>query len=139
MDPYLLPDLAATKASGAAPRYDIVEIRGLRLPFMIGVFEFEKHRPQSVVIDVAMAVDPAVRRAGDYVSYAPVADLAISLSKAEEHIELVETLAEKLLAQALADTRVARARVSVMKADIYPQADAVGVTIEGLQSDRGAA
>ncbi len=135
MDPYLLPDITA-RSGAAEPRYDIVHIHGLTLPFVIGVFEFEKHRPQTVVIDVDMAVDPAVRRQGDYVSYAPVADLAIALSKAGEHIALVETLAERLLEKALEDGRVARARVRVLKADIYAQAAGVGVTIEGAQGDR---
>lgn len=134
MDPYLLPDFAA-KSDAPAPHFDIVHIHGLTLPFVIGVFEFEKHRAQTVVIDIDMAVDPAVRRQGDYVSYAPVADLALALSKSGEHIGLVETLAEMLLSKALGDSRVQKARVRVLKADIYPQAAGVGVTIEGAQGD----
>lgn len=137
MDPYLLPDIAA-KTSGAEPRYDVVHIRGLTLPFLIGVFDFEKHRPQTVVIDVDMAVDAEVRRRGEYVSYAPVTDLAIALSQSGEHIELVETVAEMLLSKALEDSRVARVRVRVLKADIYSQAAGVGVTIEGARGDDAA-
>lgn len=138
MDPYLIPDIAASAGAETAQRMDVIEIRGLTLPFRIGVFEFEKHNPQNVTIDVAMAVDPAVRAAGDYVSYAPVADLAIALSSSGEHIALVETVAERLLAKALEDPRVLRARVSVMKNDIYAQAAGVGVTIEGAQDAASA-
>ena len=127
---------AAASSAGASQRYDVVEIRGLTLPFFIGVFDFEKHRPQTVAIDVAMAVDPAVRREGGYVSYAPVADLAIEMSQSQKHIELVETVAERLLAKALEDPRVAKARVTVMKADIYSQAQGVGVTIEAAQGEQ---
>lgn len=134
MDPFVLPDIAS-KSAAATPRFDVVHIHGLTLPFVIGVFEFEKHRPQTVIIDIDMAVDAEVRRKGDYVSYAPVADLAIALSKSGEHIALVETLAELLLGKALEDRRVARARIRVLKADIYSQAAGTGVTIEGVQGD----
>jgi dihydroneopterin aldolase len=112
---------------------DIVKIEGLKLPFFIGIHAFEKFRSQNVVIDVEMHVDPAVRRCGDYVSYTDVTDLAIALSEKREHIQLVETLAEQLLAKALEHPRVAFARVSVMKSDIYPQAKGVGIVIEGRQ------
>lgn len=120
------------------PDFDLVRVRGLTLPFMIGVFEFEKHAAQTVVIDVDMAVDRAVRARGEYVTYADVVEFAIALSETREHIELVETLAEKVLAKALSDSRVARARVTVMKTEIYSQAEGVGVTIEGLQDEAAA-
>lgn len=115
--------------------HDTIHIRGLRLPFFIGVFAHERHQRQAVVIDVAMEVPQAVRLAGDYVSYAGVVDYAKALSEGTEHIDLVETLAEMLLAMALADARVRRARVTVLKAEIYPEAEGVGITIEGTQPE----
>jgi len=42
----------------------------------------------------------------------------------------VETLAETLAALALRDPRVERARVSIEKPDAFPDAAAVGVTVE---------
>ena len=114
---------------------DTIVIRGLRLPFHIGVFDFERGARQSVVIDIEMVVPSAVRTGGHYVSYAPVVDHACALSDGAEHIALVETLAERILAKALEDRRVLRARVSVMKTDIYPMADGVGITIEGRQGE----
>jgi len=112
---------------------DIVRIKGLRLPFFIGVFDHERDARQEVVIDVEMWVPAAVRESGGYVSYAPVVDHAIALSEGSAHIELVETLAGHILAKALADARVTRARVSVLKAAIYPAAEGVGISIEGRQ------
>lgn len=134
MDPYVLPDLARRRAEAGSVSFDIVRVSGLRLPFFIGVHEFEEFRPQNVTIDVEMAVDPAVREGGGYVSYAPVADAALALSSAGEHIRLVETLADRLLDVALQDKRVAYARVTILKEDIYPQARGVGVTIERMQT-----
>ncbi len=114
---------------------DTIRIAGLRLPFFIGVFDAERGARQDVVIDVEMNVPAAVRLGGGYVSYAPVVDYAVALSQGSEHIALVETLAERILGKALEDSRVIHARVSVMKADIYPMADGVGITIEGRQGD----
>lgn len=110
---------------------DVVHIAGLKLPFFIGVHDFEKLERQPVVIDAALSVDPSVRRAGDYVSYATLTEYAIALSRSDAHIELVETLAERLLAKALEDPRVIEARISVTKPDIFPQASGVGITISG--------
>lgn len=117
------------------PDFDIVRVRGLTLPFFIGIHEQERFRPQNVTIDVDMAVGRDVRARGEHVSYAVVCDHALALSAAGEHIELVETLAAALLAKALEDERVARARVTVLKCDIYPQAAGVGVTLEGVQGE----
>lgn len=113
--------------------YDIVRIKGLTLPFYIGVHEFEKFRPQSVKIDVEMYVDTEVRAAGRYASYADVCDFLIALSRGDQHIVLAEHLAEATLAKALENPDVAWARVTVLKCDIYPQAEGVGVTIEGAR------
>lgn len=118
--------------SGVVPGgTDTICIRGLRLPFFIGVFDAERGARQAVVIDVEMKVPAAVRAGGGYVSYAPVVDYARQLSDGTEHIALVETLAERILAKALEDERVLAARVSVIKSDIYPMADGVGITVEG--------
>ncbi len=115
--------------------YDIVRIKGLKLPFFIGVHEFEQFRPQNVTIDVEMYVDAELRKRGGYASYADVADYAIARSRSDEHIRLVETLAQDLLAKALENPDVAWARVTVLKQDIYPQAEGVGVTIEAAQGE----
>jgi 7,8-dihydroneopterin aldolase/epimerase/oxygenase len=48
----------------------------------------------------------------------------------EGHINLVETLCEKIAASCLKDRRVIAARVRVEKPDIIPNARSVGVEIE---------
>ena len=52
---------------------------------------------------------------------------------ADGHTLLVETLAERIAAAALADPRVLRARVSVEKPDAFPDAATVGVVIERMR------
>lgn len=111
-----------------------VVISNLRLPFFIGVFEHEKKAPQEVVITVKMYVPEAGRAVStdiaDYVSYADVVDGIKAIADSKDHIELVETLAEKIADIALNDKRVAHVLVDVQKSQIIPEAEGVGVIIE---------
>lgn len=126
--------------SGADPkddRFDVVLIDRLRLPFYIGVHAMEKFRPQNVEISLRLFVDRSVRLGGQYASYADVADYAIELSRAGEHIRLAEDLATDLAAKALEDPRVERVEVTILKNDIYPQAAGVGVRIVETRAREG--
>jgi dihydroneopterin aldolase len=49
---------------------------------------------------------------------------------AEGHINLVETLAEKIAELCLGDGRVETARIRVEKLDVYAEAASVGIEIE---------
>lgn len=109
--------------------WDEVLIDRLTLPFFIGVHEQEKFRPQNVSISARMRVDPALRARGAYVSYAPLADYAIALSREGAHIRLAEDLAAALAEKALENPEVARVEITVLKCDIYPQAAGVGTRI----------
>jgi dihydroneopterin aldolase len=55
---------------------------------------------------------------------------------AQGHINLVETLADRIAAQCLADRRVLSAKVRVEKLDVMPEASAVGVEIERHRLNR---
>ena len=56
----------------------------------------------------------------------------------EGHINLVETLAERIADMCLADPRVLDARVSVEKLDVEPAASGIGVEIERPRSSAPA-
>ena len=106
---------------------------GIRLMASIGIEPAEHLAPQPVVIDVDLIVraDPPLttENIADTVSYADVVAAAHRIVEAG-HIELVETLAERLAAAVRTDDRVRRCRVRVAKPEIFAEADAVGVTIE---------
>ena len=108
---------------------DVIFVRGLRLAMFVGLAPFEREWPQTVVVSVRMSVDPAVRRSGGHVSYAPVVEALLALAASDRHVELIETIAEVAARKALEDARVRRVEVTVEKPDIYPQAEAVGITI----------
>ena len=113
----------------AARALDVVFVRGLRLSMGIGVDPSEIGRRQAVVVHVRMEVDPALRASGTYVSYAPVVEHLLALGASDRHVDLVEEVAEIAAAKALEDPGVVRVEVTVEKPDIFPEADAVGVTI----------
>ena len=114
----------------------VVFVRGLELRASLGVHPHEKAAPQRVVVGVELAVrdeaapsgvgEDDLRRTVDYSAVVRAARAIV----AEGHTLLVETLAERLAAAALADPRVMRARVTVEKPDAFAEAASVGVSIE---------
>jgi dihydroneopterin aldolase len=114
----------------------LVFVRGLEVLARLGVHPHEKAAPQRVVISVELVVrDEAApsgvgpddfRRVVDY-------ERVVKAARAEAgggHTLLVETLAERIAAAALADQRVVRARVAVEKPDAFPDVATVGVVVE---------
>lgn len=110
-----------------------IRIDRLTLPMMIGVLDFEREAPQTVVISLDIAVTDTLAP-GDYVSYAPIVEHLTALSDSRRHIDLVEELAGEIFDVLFADARITGASVTVMKPDIFPQAAGVGVTIERLNT-----
>lgn len=114
-----------------------VYVRDLVLPANIGVYERERLGPQRVRINVDLKVEenraPLDDDIANVYSYADVI-AGIRDIIAGGHINLVETLAERIAAFCLADRRVVSARVGVDKLDVEPDAAAVGVEIERTAS-----
>lgn len=101
----------------AAPRPEAltVFVRGLTLQAGIGVYDHEKGRTQTLVIDVALQLEPAlVERLSDTVNYEAVARAARAIA-ADGHVGLVETFAQRLALACLEDPRVRRATVRIDK------------------------
>ena len=124
--------------SGAEPSYRRVFVRDLVLTCAIGVHAHEHDAPQRVRINVELMVLEEASNLQDrienVVSYEHIVD-GVRTITGESHINLVETLAERIAGLCLADERVARVRVGVEKLDIYQEAASVGVEIERVQGD----
>jgi dihydroneopterin aldolase len=110
-----------------------IVVDDLRLRFFIGVHEQEKQARQEVSITIHMFVaesrGPPSDDLADYVSYADIVDQLKQRAASTRHVELVETLAEEVVALAFADPRVASALIDVRKTEIIPEAKGVGVII----------
>ena len=116
-----------------------VFVHGLALDVRLGIHPHEKAAPQRVVIDLELLVDDPAAPASigpdrfeRVVDYAALADTARTIAT-NGHTLLVETLAERIALAALADPRVARARVTVAKPDAIADAVAVGATVERVR------
>jgi len=109
----------------------LVFIRDLELLARIGVHGHEQGKPQPVRINVALTgtIDEAGDRLENAIDYESVAEKIRGIIAAG-HINLAETLAERIAAACFEDKRVIHARVRVEKLHALPGADAAGVEIE---------
>ena len=108
-----------------------VFVRDLVLGASIGVYKHERRATQPVRINIDLAVDddPVGDDVRNVVDYQKVIDGVAAILDAG-HINLVETLAERIAEMCLLDRRVAWTRVRVEKLNVAPEAAAVGVEIE---------
>lgn len=116
-----------------APRTRHVFVRDLVLPCLIGVHRHEQDGRQRVRInldlDVIEADGPIQDRLANVLCYeALVADVRTLVGGG--HVNLVETLAERIAAICLANVDVPAVRVRVEKLDVFADAASVGVEIE---------
>ena len=97
-------------------------IRDFRLPVSIGIHEFEKQGPQTVVVNVELHLAPADEahndRIANVLNYDTVHDGIVALAKSR-HFNLQETLVEAILDLCLQQAGVVEARVSTEKPDVY--------------------
>ena len=112
---------------------DRILIRDLLLDCRIGVHAHERLAPQRVRVNVELEVRNGIRHEADdiagVVSYEGILE-GIKALAAGDHINLVETLAERIADLCLADARALCAKVRVEKLDIEPKAAGIGIEIE---------
>ncbi len=119
-------------------------IRDLVLEAEIGVHADEHGRKQRVRINLDLAVNEGRSRSAltdrclqndlsSVVDYGPIVQSVCTEVEAG-HVDLVETLAERLAAICLVDRRVSTVWVRVEKLDVYSSARSVGVEIQRQQS-----
>lgn len=119
-------------------------IRDLTLAASIGVYSHEHEQRQRVRVNVELAVlDDGAQHASRpavgaddlarVVDYEAIVNNIRAITTAG-HIQLVETLAERLAESCLSDARIRRVLVRVEKLDVFADAAAVGVEIERRNS-----
>lgn len=114
-----------------------VFVHDLVLSASIGIYHHEKLDRQRIRINLDLAVreceagvvDDDIR---NVVCYEQVVSNIRQLVDAG-HVNLVETLVERIAEICLVDRRVRLARVRVEKLDVFPDATSVGVEIERVQ------
>jgi dihydroneopterin aldolase len=110
-----------------------VFVRDLETVGSIGVYEHEKRYEQRILISVDLWVrddyDGISDRLADVLDYGKVVDDIVMLAE-REHVNLIETLAERIARQCLSDARVERVRVRIEKPDVARSCKGVGIEIE---------
>jgi 7,8-dihydroneopterin aldolase/epimerase/oxygenase len=111
-------------------------LRGHEVWINIGVHDFEKKGEQRVVINVDLYIPlaqslPRADQLAEVVDYDFIRR-TVAERVSRGHIHLQETLADDLLRLMLQHPQVRAARVSTEKPDVYPDCDAVGVEVFGV-------
>ena len=110
-------------------------VRDLVLDAKIGVHEHEREGAQPVRINIELSV-PDDEPTEDKLENVPCYEDLVERVKtivAAGHVNLVETLAERIAESCFADPRVGAARVRVEKLGAISEAAAVGVEIERVR------
>jgi len=116
---------------------DAIFIRELRLEAWIGLYRHEKIAPQTIELDLEIALPgDAVFHTGkvsDTVDYGVVVE-RIRGVLAQEKFGLVESLAERIARLVLDEFRCPRVKLSIAKLGVLREVKRVGVTIERSRS-----
>ena len=114
-------------------KLDTIYIHQLKANAIIGVYDFEKIKPQPLFLDIKMKVD--LRSAGksddlsETIDYAKVAEQVLNHIENTQY-ELLETLAENLCQQLLATyPSLQKITIKLSKPEAVPQAQTVGIKI----------
>ncbi len=119
-------------------RIDTIFLHQLQLMARIGILAHEKIAPQPILLDIELSFD--TRHAGttgnlaDTLDYAQLADDVATLCL-QDHIDLVETLAERLASYCLSDLRVQQVMIQLGKPQALTNCANVGVKIWRQQAD----
>ena len=107
--------------------------RNLVVAVSIGIHAHEKRQRARLRVNADLEVGLKLPTHDDFsevLNYEGIVGGIKALAEAKQHINLVETFADRIVTLCLGDPRVRGVRVSVEKLDIYPEADSVGVLIE---------
>ena len=128
-----MPSIIPARIANAGKALRHVFIRDFMVDCLIGVYEHEKCSPQRVRVNLDLAVDegehPIIDDILNVVSYETMAKGILAIAD-EGHVNLVETLAERIADMCFDDQRVDSVRVRIEKLDIIENAGSVGVEIE---------
>ncbi|WP_425092522.1 dihydroneopterin aldolase [Tropicimonas sp. S265A] len=121
------------KRAAAMSERDRISLRDHVREVEIGAYQAERGTTQSIRFNIVVEVRTAAETLADDVdkvlSYDTIAD-AIDAALAEERLNLLETLAERIAERILADPRAARAFIRIEKLDRGPYALGVEIVRE---------
>ncbi len=112
---------------------DIIFLRELKIDTLIGVYEWEKRIPQTLQIDLEIALPSSLACQTDNIDDAlNYADIVRDIQKAlaSRHYNLLEALAESIAQILIEDFKASWVKVSVAKLQAIRGSRMVGISIE---------
>lgn len=115
-----------------------IEMRGVTLRVRIGEHPWERHpeRPSRIEIDLTLhfAYADYFEKHGGYVDYDPLRAFLKGL-EGRPHVDRIEDFARQILTACFSMTPAARAELSVVKPDIFPEMRGVGLRFSVARED----
>jgi len=112
---------------------DTIFIQALKTYTIIGIFDWEREKPQLLCFDIEMATDTCPAAQSDSIEqaldYNKVSKRVIQYVESTQ-FQLIETLAEKVANLILVEFSVARVKITLTKPGAVERANTVGVMIE---------
>lgn len=112
---------------------DTIFISELKLDALIGIYAWEREVPQTLQIDIELAVDASRSaqsgRIGDTVDYADVVK-RVTATVTARHYALIERMAEDVAAMLLREFGTPWVRVSIAKLAALRNVRKLGIVIE---------
>jgi len=108
-------------------------LEDFRIAVSIGIHDFERAAPQTVLVNVTLELAEDWRDPGDKIEHALDYDFlrdGIAALVKDRHFNLQETLCQVILDFCLARPGLRRVRVSTRKPDVYPDCKSIGFEIE---------
>ncbi len=135
---WTLADALGIERRPAPPQVYRILVRDLVLPCRIGVYDHERQAPQRVRINAQLLVERGATESDELrhvLNYETIVEGIRALARGG-HIELIENLAEQVMAVCLASPRALAARISVEKLDVFADAESVGVVLRRRRPTR---
>lgn len=111
---------------------DKIIIQGLQVKSLIGVYDWERERPQALLVDVEISMDLHLAASTDNIAetldYAALANDLSQLAQ-DSQFELLEALADCMIAKLLSYKGVQAVTLRVTKPNILDNADSVSVQL----------
>ncbi len=121
----------------ALNRIQHIFVKNLDLMVVIGVYDHEKVRSQRVVANLDLTVKEAGEVADNLEHVVCYHEVVKKIQQicAKGHVNLLETLAERIAKSCLEDKRIIAVRIRLEKPGALREAESVGVEIERLQTN----
>lgn len=109
---------------------DLVKIQGLTVHALIGVYDFERHAKQRLILDVDMHTDLSLAASTDNVNntidYGKVAQRLADIAEGSSYL-LLEALAKEMLDMIFSEFTPQKVTLTINKPDILKEAQNVAI------------